>query len=136
GGMGEVYLAEDERLSRQVALKVIAPDRSADDTVRRRFLREARAVATLSHPGIAHIYDTGTEEETDFIAMEFIEGETLAKRISGERMTIDEILETAVQIADAIAEAHEHGIIHRDIKPSNVMLTPRGRVKILDFGIA
>jgi serine/threonine protein kinase/Tfp pilus assembly protein PilF len=136
GGMGEVYLAEDERLSRQVALKVIAPARSEDDTVRRRFLREARAVATLSHPGIAHIYDTGTEEETDFIAMEFIEGETLAKRISGERMTIDEILDTAVQLADAIAEAHEHGIIHRDIKPSNVMLTPRGRVKILDFGIA
>jgi serine/threonine protein kinase/Tfp pilus assembly protein PilF len=136
GGMGEVYLAEDERLSRQVALKIIASDRSADDTTRRRFLREARAVATLSHPGIAHIYDTGAEQETDFIAMEFIEGETLAKRISGERMTIDEILDTAVQLSDAIAEAHEHGIIHRDIKPSNVMITPRGRVKILDFGIA
>jgi serine/threonine protein kinase/tetratricopeptide (TPR) repeat protein len=136
GGMGEVYLAEDERLSRQVALKVIASDRSADDTTRRRFLREARAVATLSHHGIAHIYDTGAEQETDFIAMEFVEGETLAKRISGERMSIDEILDTAVQLSDAIAEAHEHGIIHRDIKPSNVMLTPRGRVKILDFGIA
>jgi eukaryotic-like serine/threonine-protein kinase len=136
GGMGEVYLAQDERLARQVALKVIAPERSADDTLRRRFLREARAVAVLSHPGIAHIYDTGTEEGTDFIAMELIDGETLGKRISGERMTIDEILDTAVQLADAIAEAHEHGIIHRDIKPSNVMLTPRGRVKILDFGIA
>jgi serine/threonine protein kinase/tetratricopeptide (TPR) repeat protein len=136
GGMGEVYLAEDERLSRQVALKVIASDRSSDDTTRRRFLREARAVATLSHPGIAHIYDSGTEQEIDFIAMELIEGETLAKRISGERTTIDEILDTAVQLSDAIAEAHEHGIIHRDIKPSNVMLTPRGRVKILDFGIA
>ncbi|MEA2238501.1 MAG: eukaryotic-like serine/threonine-protein kinase [Thermoanaerobaculia bacterium] len=136
GGMGEVYLAEDQRLSRQVALKIITPERSADESVRRRFLREAHAVAGLSHAGVAHVYDAGTDDGLDFIAMEWIEGETLTKRISAERIAIDEILDIAVQLADAVAEAHEHGIVHRDIKPSNVMITPRGRVKILDFGIA
>ncbi|MEA2163826.1 MAG: eukaryotic-like serine/threonine-protein kinase [Thermoanaerobaculia bacterium] len=136
GGMGDVYLAEDERLSRQVALKVIAAEHSPDDTLRRRFLREAHAVASLSHPGIAHIYETGSQQGTDFIAMELVKGQTLAKRISGDRLSIDEILTIAAQLSDAIAEAHEHGIIHRDIKPSNIMITPRGRVKILDFGIA
>jgi TolB-like protein/Tfp pilus assembly protein PilF len=136
GGMGEVYLAEDERFPRPVALKVIATERSADETTRRRFLREAQAVAALSHPGIAHVYEAGSDAGTDYIAMEHIDGETLAQRMSGEPVSIDAIIEIGTQLADAIAEAHDHGVMHRDIKPSNIMLTRRGHVKVLDFGLA
>ena len=133
GGMGEVYLADDERLLRRVALKVITSD--AEDS-RRRFLREAHAASALSHPNVAHIYDIGTDDGVDYIAMEYIEGETLAARLARRSLSVDEILQMAVQLADAIAAAHERGIIHRDIKPSNVMLAARDQVKVLDFGLA
>lgn len=136
GGMGDVYLAEDERLPRQVALKVISGKQAGDETLRRRFIREAHAVSAISHAGVAHIYEVGKAEGTDFIAMEFVEGQTLASRLEREPMPMEEVLDVSVQLADAIAEAHDRGVIHRDIKPSNIMLTHRGRVKVLDFGLA
>jgi TolB-like protein/tetratricopeptide (TPR) repeat protein/predicted Ser/Thr protein kinase len=133
GGMGEVYEAEDERLNRKVALKVIS---APDPEMRRRFLREAHAASALTHPNVAHIYEIGNEDGIDYIAMEYIEGETLAQRIARGTMTIDEIVDISRQLADALAAAHERSIIHRDIKPSNMMLTPRGQLKVLDFGLA
>jgi TolB-like protein/Tfp pilus assembly protein PilF/predicted Ser/Thr protein kinase len=136
GGMGEVYVADDEHLPRRVAIKVISSAGASDSDVRRRFLREAHAAAALTHPNVAHIYDVGSDDGIDYIAMEYIEGETLAARLVRSAMPIDEIVTVALQIADALAAAHERGVVHRDIKPSNVMLTTRGQVKVLDFGLA
>jgi serine/threonine-protein kinase len=136
GGMGEVYVADDEHLPRRVAIKVISAAGASDSDVRRRFLREAHAAAALTHPNVAHIYDVGSDDGIDYIAMEYIEGETLAARLARGAMPIDEIVTVALQIADALAAAHERGVVHRDIKPSNVMLTTRGQVKVLDFGLA
>lgn len=135
GGMGEVYLAEDTRLHRRVALKFLLPDGAAHPQRLQRFLQEARVAATLHHPNIAHIYEIGESNGNTFIAMEYVEGETLETAIS-RGMEIDEILRTSSEIADALHEAHERGITHRDIKPANILITPRGQVKVLDFGLA
>ena len=136
GGMGEVYLGEDTRLGRKVAIKLL-PLRSLDDEhARKRMLREAQAAATLDHPNICSIHEIGEENGTTFIVMQYIEGETLSKRIHRKPVELSDAIDIAVQIADALTEAHARGIIHRDIKPQNIMLNVRGRAKVLDFGLA
>jgi serine/threonine protein kinase len=136
GGMGDVYLAEDSRLDRKVAIKVLPPDLQSDDLARKRQIREARAAAKLDHPNICAIYEVAEADGENFIVMQYVEGETLAARIKRGRMDVVESLDIALQIADALCLAHSRGVIHRDIKPQNVMITPRGHVKMLDFGLA
>src|SRR5436190_15266594 len=136
GGMGEVYLARDTQLDRDVALKILTADVARDQQRLHRFLQEARAASALSHPNVAHIYEIGEVEGTHFIAMEYIEGESLDKKIAGRPLRLPEQIEYAIQIADALDEAHGRGIVHRDIKSQNVMINARGRVKVLDFGLA
>src|SRR5262247_250128 len=136
GGMGEVYCARDTKLDRVVALKILPKEMSVDWERMRRFSREAKAASALNHPNVAHIYEIGEAEGLSFIAMEYVEGQTLAARINGQPLAVNEILEIGNQIADALDEAHGKGITHRDIKPANVMLNERGQVKVLDFGLA
>ncbi|MGH9821919.1 MAG: protein kinase domain-containing protein, partial [Blastocatellia bacterium] len=136
GGMAEVYLAEDIRLKRKVALKILPTQLTADQDRLHRFRQEARAVSSLNHPHIVTIYDIGEEGSTHFIATEYVEGETLRERLSRSRMDLPDILEMAIQVAGALAAAHKAGIVHRDIKPDNIMLRPDGYAKLLDFGIA
>jgi serine/threonine protein kinase len=136
GGMGEVFLAEDLSLGRSVALKLLPPEMQQDELARRRFLREARLAAALNHPNICSIYEVGEVGGTDFIAMEYVEGRTLKERLAAGRLALKEALQLAVEIADALEEAHGQGIVHRDLKPANIMLGPRGRVKVMDFGLA
>jgi serine/threonine protein kinase/Tfp pilus assembly protein PilF len=137
GGMGEVYLAEDASLHRKVALKLLPQRFSADEERVRRFQREARAASALNHPNIITIYEIGQAENRHYIATEFIEGETLRSRIgTNRRMSVAEVLDVAMGVANALAAAHEAGIIHRDIKPENIMVRPDGYVKVLDFGLA
>jgi len=136
GGMGEVYLARDTQLDRQIAVKLLPAEIAQDQQRLHRFLQEARAAAALSHPNIAHIYEIGEADGGYFIAMEFVEGLALDKKIGGRMLPIAESLDIAIQITDALDEAHSKGITHRDIKSSNIMITPRGRVKVLDFGLA
>jgi tetratricopeptide (TPR) repeat protein/tRNA A-37 threonylcarbamoyl transferase component Bud32 len=137
GGMGVVYLAEDTVLGRRVAIKTLHSRTGHDIQFRARFLREARAVSTLSHPHIATIYDYGeTKDGEPYIVMEFIKGETLGDLILTEKVTVARAIEIIKQVAEALAEAHHHGIIHRDIKPTNVAINDRGHVKVLDFGLA
>jgi eukaryotic-like serine/threonine-protein kinase len=136
GGMGEVYLARDTQLDREIALKILPADVARDQQRLHRFLQEARAASSLSHPNVAHIYEIGESEGTHFIAMEYVEGESLDKKIAGRPMRLSEQLDVAIQIADALDEAHGRGIIHRDIKSSNIMINSRRRVKVLDFGLA
>jgi len=136
GGMGEVFLAEDTRLRRRVALKVL-PERISADTDRLlRFEREAFAASALNHPNILTIFEFGAEDSTHFLAAEFVEGESLRQRMSRSNMMLSETLEIVIQIASALQAAHEAGIIHRDIKPDNVMIRADGYVKVLDFGLA
>ncbi len=134
--MGEVWLAEDARLGRKLALKVLPADFTTDAARVARFEQEARAASALNHPGIITIYEIGEEDGIHFIATEFIEGRTLRQALSGEGIGLGEALEIATQIAGALQVAHEAGITHRDIKPENVMLRPDGYVKVLDFGLA
>jgi len=134
--MGEVYLAEDTRLGRRVALKILPADAARDSVRMRRFLQEARAAAALQHPHVAHVYEIGEHDDTNFIVMEYVEGRTIDAHIKQRPLKTDEIIEIGLATADAIAEAHSKGITHRDIKPANIMLTPRGTVKVLDFGLA
>src|SRR6266496_3252553 len=136
GGMGEVYLARDTQLDRDIAIKVLPAQIARDQQRLHRFLQEARAAAALSHPNIAHIYEIGEADGAYFIAMEYIEGAPLDRKISGGLLPVNETLDIAIQITDALDEAHTKGITHRDIKSSNIMITPRGRVKVLDFGLA
>ena len=136
GGMGQVYLAEDLRLGRRVAVKVLAPKLVADEERVRRFGQEARAASALNHPNILTIHDIGQADEVHFIATEFVDGETLRKRLDRGRLELVEVLEIAIQTGSALAAAHEAGIVHRDVKPENVMLRPDGYVKVLDFGLA
>ncbi len=136
GGMGEVFLAEDISLGRKVALKLLPLQFTADDERVRRFEREAKAVSALNHPNIVTIHEIGTSEALHFIATEFIAGETLRQRISHDKLPLKDALDIAIQIAAALAAAHEAGIIHRDIKPENIMLRQDGYVKVLDFGLA
>ena len=136
GGMGEVYRAKDSKLKREVAIKVL-PDMFAGDGERiARFQREAEALASLNHPHIAAIHNFGELGESRFLVMELVEGETLAQRLARGPMALDEVLRAATQIADAVEAAHDKGIIHRDLKPANIKITPDGRVKVLDFGLA
>ena len=136
GGMGEVYLAYDKNLDRHVALKILPAEFVSNHDRMRRFTREAKAASAISHPNVAHIYEIGAENNVHFIAMEYVEGETLASRMQRSPLDRNEILQIAVQIADALQEAHGKGIIHRDIKPANIILTSRGKVKLVDFGLA
>ena len=152
GGMGEVYRARDTRLDRAVAIKVIRSRETPSPAMRERFQREARAIAQLSHPNICTLYDVGHFEGTDFLVMEYLDGETLDTRISRQKLRsprgdvpsrmaaraalpLDETLRIATQLAEALAAAQRAGIVHRDLKPGNIMLT-RGGVKVLDFGLA
>jgi len=136
GGMGEVYCARDTRLDRTVALKVLPAEVAADAERMRRFVREAKAASALNHPHVATIYEIGEAAGVNFIAMEYVEGQTLAAKINGHPLATSEIVEIGSQIADALEEAHCKGVTHRDIKPPNVMLNERGQVKVLDFGLA
>ncbi len=136
GGMGEVYLAQDPRLGRKVALKLLPGAFTRDQERLRRFEREARLVSALNHPNILTIYEVGLAGETHFIATEFVDGQTLRERLRGGRIHLSESLELALQIASALSAAHEAGIVHRDIKPENVMTRRDGVVKVLDFGLA
>jgi len=135
GGMGEVYKARDTRLNRTVAIKVLPRLLSERVDLRQRFEREARAVASLNHPNICALYDTGRQEGIDFLVMEYLEGETLSKRLKKGPLPIEQLLGTAIEIATALDQAHRHGVIHRDLKPGNIMLTKAG-AKLLDFGLA
>src|SRR5215216_7241685 len=135
GGMGEVYLAEDTRLGRQVALKLLPAQFIKDEERLLRFEQEARAASALNHPNIITIHEIGVDDGTHFIATEFIEGETLRQRLRGGRLSLSEALDVAVQVGSALAAAHQVGIVHRDVKPENIMVRPDGYVKVLDFGI-
>ena len=135
GGMGEVYRAKDTRLDRTVAIKILPSHLSSNADFKQRFEREARAISSLTHPHICALYDVGSQDGTEFLVMEFLEGETLAHRLIKGPLPTDQMLRYGIQIADALDKAHRQGIVHRDLKPGNIMLTKSG-VKLLDFGLA
>ena len=135
GGMGAVYLARDDQLEREVAIKVIADERAHDPSWRRRFLREARTAAKLSHPHIATVYGFGQVGDLLYIAMERIDGQSL-RTVLGDGLPVDRASRLAREIAEALAHAHAQGIVHRDLKPDNVMIDASGHAKLLDFGLA
>jgi serine/threonine protein kinase/Flp pilus assembly protein TadD len=136
GGMGEVYLADDLELSRKVAIKFVLPTSGPEQQFRKRFILEAQAAAALEHPNICAVYEVGRHEDYSFIVMQYVEGLTLSSRVQQRPLELREVLEIAIQVADALCEAHSRGIIHRDIKPQNIMVTARGQVKLMDFGLA
>jgi serine/threonine protein kinase len=136
GGMGQVYRARDLRLGRDLAVKILPPELAIDASRRQRFESEARVVAALNHPNIVAIYDVGSADGLAFIVSELVEGETLRGVLKRGPVPVRKAMDIAVQIADGLAAAHSAGIVHRDLKPENIMLTPQGRVKILDFGLA
>ncbi|HEV2117468.1 MAG TPA: serine/threonine-protein kinase, partial [Terriglobales bacterium] len=135
GGMGEVYRARDTRLERTVAIKVLNSQLVASPELRARFEREAKVISQLQHPHICVLHDVGSENGTEFLVMEFLEGESLAERLKKGPLATEELLRIAIQIADALEKAHRAGVVHRDLKPGNVMLTKSG-AKLLDFGLA
>src|SRR5262245_45793308 len=135
GGMGEVYKARDTRLERTVAIKVLPEHLSKSEEIRQRFEREAKTISQLSHPHICALYDVGREGETEYLVMEYLEGETLSDRLGKGALPTDQVLRFGIEIADALDRAHRAGIVHRELKPGNVMLTKSG-VKLLDFGLA
>src|SRR3954465_2961950 len=136
GGMGEVYLAHDEALDRRVALKILPVDLAAKKDRMERFVREAKAAAALNHPNIAHIYQFSESEGINFIAMEFVDGDTLRQLIHGKSSDLKKLLRYLQHTAEALAKAHAAGIVHRDLKPDNIMVTREGHAKLLDFGLA
>jgi DNA helicase II / ATP-dependent DNA helicase PcrA len=136
GGMGAVYKAHDEKLHRIVALKVLTPESVSDKDRRRRFLQEARAASRLNHPHILTVFDVGDADDKPYMAMEYVEGETLRRKIDAGSLSLAEALEVAVQVAEGLTCAHDHGIIHRDLKPENLIVSRNGYAKILDFGLA
>jgi two-component system, LytTR family, response regulator len=136
GGMGAVYLADDMTLGRRVALKVLPANVAAEPDRMHRFVQEAKLASALTHPNVAYIYEIGDDDGLRFLAMEYVGGEPLSLRLGRGSLPFSELLSVAIQVADALDDAHSKGIVHRDIKPSNLMLTPRGHVKVLDFGLA
>ncbi|MEA2571478.1 MAG: eukaryotic-like serine/threonine-protein kinase [Acidobacteriota bacterium] len=136
GGMGEVFLATDTRLNRNVAIKVLPSNIGADEEAQRRMLREARLVATIDHPNVCTIFEIGTDHDRPFIVMQYIQGETLSQRMHRGALSLAETIDIARQITSGLAEAHARGIVHRDIKPGNIMISSSGIVKVLDFGLA
>jgi serine/threonine protein kinase len=136
GGMGEVFLAHDTSLERKVAIKILAAKSFEDAHARKRLIREAKLAATLDHPNICTIHEVNIEGDHPFIVMQYIEGETLWDKVKNNPLAPADVVNIGIQAAEALAEAHSHGLIHRDIKPQNVIITPRGQVKILDFGLA
>src|SRR6202163_1726463 len=135
GGMGEVYRAKDTRLDRTVAIKVLASHLSSSPELKQRMEREARAISSLNHPHICQLYDIGSQDGTDYLVMEFLEGETLADRLRKGALPLPEIYRIGIAVAEALAVAHRQGIVHRDLKPGNIMLT-KGGAKLMDFGLA
>ena len=133
--MGEVYRARDTRLDRSVAIKILPAHLSGDPELKSRFEREARTLSSVSHPHICHLYDVGSQGDTNFLVMELLEGETLADRLQRGPLPSPEVLKIGVEIADALTKAHRLGVVHRDLKPSNIMLTKNG-AKLMDFGLA
>jgi serine/threonine protein kinase len=136
GGMGEVFLATDTQLGRQVALKFLPPKLQRDEKARRRFLREAKSAAALDHPFICHAHEVGNHEGRDFIAMEYVEGETLSTCLKRGPLPVTDALRLVQEIAEALNEAHAAEIVHRDLKPENIIITPSGHAKVMDFGLA
>src|SRR5580765_3558279 len=135
GGMGEVYLADDTNLDRKAALKILPPGVASNEDRMRRFVQEAKAAAALNHPNIAHIYEIGEHDGISFIAMEYIDGQTLSQLIR-QRTDLPRLLRYLQHVAEGLAKAHAAGIVHRDLKPDNIMITRDGYAKILDFGLA
>src|SRR5271154_2135802 len=135
GGMGEVYRARDTRLDRTVAVKVLASHLSSSPELKQRMEREGRAISSLNHPHICQLYDIGSQDGTDYLVMEFLEGETLAERLKKGALPLSEIYKIGIAVAEALAVAHRQGIVHRDLKPGNIMLT-KGGAKLMDFGLA
>ena len=135
GGMGEVYKARDTRLDRTVAIKVLPEHVASDPDLQQRFEREAKTISSLNHPHICTLYDIGSQDGIDFLVMEYLEGDTLAQRLKKGALPLDQALQIAIEIADALDKAHRQGITHRDLKPANIMLTKAG-AKLLDFGLA
>jgi len=136
GGMGEVYLAEDLTLPRRVALKFLSGARTSDEERLGRFEREARAIARIDHPGVVTVYEAGRHEGAPFLAMQYVEGETLEERLARGPLDVAEAVRVAIEVADVLSEVHALGIVHRDLKPSNIIVAPKGRVRLFDFGIA
>src|SRR5881394_4351048 len=136
GGMGEVYLAQDTKLDRKIALKILPAELAGNSDRMRRFVQEAKAAAALNHPHIAHIYEIGEHDGVNFIAMEFVDGFTLRQLIHEKQTDLPKLLRYLQHAADGLAKAHAAGIVHRDLKPDNIMITRDGHAKILDFGLA
>ena len=136
GGMGEVYKAQDTRLDRTVALKLLVPEAARGREAKQRLLREARATSALNHPNIVTIYSIEEAKDFDYIVMEYVDGDTLASRIDSQSLELTDVLEVGIQIAEALQAAHTIGVIHRDVKPSNVLITSGGQIKLVDFGVA
>src|SRR5512137_2152995 len=135
GGMGEVYRARDTRLERSVAIKILPAHLSLDPIRKQRFEREAKTISSLNHPHICVLYDVGHQDGVDYLVMECVEGETLAKRLEKGPLPLEQVLKFGMQIADALDKAHRSSVVHRDLKPGNSMITPTG-AKLLDFGLA
>ncbi len=135
GGMGEVYRAKDTRLGRDVAIKVLLQHLSSNPDLKQRFDREARAISSLQHPNICSLFDIGSHDGFEYLVMEYLEGETLSKRLERGALPLKDLLRIGVEIADALDKAHGQGIVHRDLKPGNIMLTKSG-AKLMDFGLA
>ena len=136
GGMGVVYRAQDQTLGRDVALKVVRPDAVADPAARRRLIHEARTASSLNHPNVCTIFEAGEQDGQVYVVMELVAGKPLAATIPAEGLPAETVVRYGAQMADALAHAHEQGVVHRDLKSTNVMVTPQGRVKVLDFGLA